>query len=158
MLIRQLTYLAALARERHFGRAARACHVSQPTLSSGIRRLEAELGVQIVQRSQRFEGFTYEGERVLGWAQRILADCEGLKDDLGSMRHGLSGRLRLGAIPTSLPAVPLLAAGAWAPEVVGACAGAGRVVVGVAPQAARVSEALPKRAAFRKARRECWDI
>jgi DNA-binding transcriptional LysR family regulator len=108
VLIQQLTYLAALARERHFGRAARACHVAQPTLSSGIRRLETELGVQIVQRSQRFEGFTNEGERVLSWAQRILADCEGLKDDLGSMRHGLSGRLRLGAIPTSLPAVSLL--------------------------------------------------
>jgi DNA-binding transcriptional LysR family regulator len=108
VLIQQLTYLAALARERHFGRAARSCHVAQPTLSAGIRRLEAELGVQIVQRSQRFEGFTYEGERVLVWAQRILADCEGLRDDLGSMRHGLSGRLRLGAIPTSLPAVPLL--------------------------------------------------
>ncbi|MEO9173917.1 MAG: LysR family transcriptional regulator [Gaiellales bacterium] len=110
MLIQQLTYLAALSRERHFGRAARACHVAQPTLSAGIRRLEAELGVQIVQRSQRFEGFTHEGERVLVWAQRILADCEGLHDDLGSMRHGLSGRLRLGAIPTSLPSVPLLTA------------------------------------------------
>ena len=108
MLIQQLTYLAALARERHFGRAARSCHVAQPTLSAGIRRLEAELGVQIVQRSQRFEGFTHEGELVLVWAQRILADCEGLRDDLGSMRHGLSGRLRLGAIPTSLPVVPLL--------------------------------------------------
>jgi DNA-binding transcriptional LysR family regulator len=108
VLIQQLTYLVALARERHFGRAARACSVAQPTLSSGIRRLESELGVQIVQRSQRFEGFTNEGERVLVWAQRILADCEGLADDLGSMRHGLSGRLRLGAIPTSLPAVSLL--------------------------------------------------
>jgi DNA-binding transcriptional LysR family regulator len=108
VLIQQLTYLAALARERHFGRAARACHVAQPTLSAGIRRLEQELGVPIVQRSQRFEGFTHEGERVLIWAQRILADCEGLRDDLGSLKHGLSGRLRVGAIPTSLPVVPLL--------------------------------------------------
>jgi DNA-binding transcriptional LysR family regulator len=108
VLIQQLSYLAALARERHFGRAARACSVAQPTLSAGIRRLEEELGVQIVQRGQRFEGFTPEGDRVLVWAQRILADCEGLHADLGSMREGLSGRLRIGAIPTSLPAVPLL--------------------------------------------------
>ena len=108
MLIQQLSYLAALSRERHFGRAARACSVAQPTLSAGIRRLEQELGVQIVQRGQRFEGFTPEGDRVLVWAQRILADCEGLQADLGSMREGLSGRLRIGAIPTSLPAVPLL--------------------------------------------------
>jgi len=108
MLIQQLTYLAALARERHFGRAAAACHVTQPTLSSGIRRLEGELGVQIVQRTQRFEGLTPEGERVLKWSKRILADAQALKDDLGSMRQGLRGRLRLGAIPTSLPSISAL--------------------------------------------------
>ena len=108
MQLQHLTYLAALARERHFGRAAAACFVTQPTLSSGIRRLEDELGVQIVQRGRRYDGLTPEGERVLRWAQRILADCEALHDDLGSMRHGLSGRLRLGAIPTSLPAISAL--------------------------------------------------
>ena len=58
----------ALARERHFGRAAAACHVSQPTLSAGIRRLEDELGFPIVRRIQRYEGLTPEGERVLDWA------------------------------------------------------------------------------------------
>jgi DNA-binding transcriptional LysR family regulator len=108
MLIQQLRYLAALAREGHFGRAARSCHVAQPTLSTGIRRLEDELGVPIVQRGQRYEGLTVEGERVLLWAQRILADVEGLRDDLASLHHGLTGHLRLGAIPTSLPAVPVL--------------------------------------------------
>jgi len=56
MLLRQLEYLCALAREGHFGRAAAACHVSQPALSAGIRKLEAELRLQIVQRGQRFEG------------------------------------------------------------------------------------------------------
>jgi len=73
MFIRQLEYLATLAREKHFARAAEACHVSQPALSSGIRSLEKELGVMIVQRGRRFLGFTDEGERVLAWAQQTLA-------------------------------------------------------------------------------------
>jgi DNA-binding transcriptional LysR family regulator len=108
MLIRQLEYLAALARERHFGRAAAACEVSQPTLSAGLRRLETELGVPLVRRARRFEGLTPEGERVLAWAHRILADRDGLEGELGAMRRGLTGRLRLGAIPTSLSSVSLL--------------------------------------------------
>ncbi len=108
MDLRHLTYLVALVREEHFGRAARACHVSQPTLSSGIRRLESEVGFPIVRRSQRYEGLTPEGERVLEWARRILADVDGLDDELGAMRGGLSGRLRIGAIPTSLPSLSLL--------------------------------------------------
>lgn len=106
--LRHLTYLVTLVREQHFGRAARACHVSQPTLSSGIRRLESEVGFPIVRRSQRYEGLTPEGERVLEWARRILADVDGLEDELGAMRGGLSGRLRIGAIPTSLPCLSLL--------------------------------------------------
>jgi DNA-binding transcriptional LysR family regulator len=85
VLLRQLEYLSALARERHFARAAAACHVSQPALSAGIRRLEAELGVQVVRRGRRFDGFTPEGERV-----------------------GLTGQLRVGAIPTALPVSSLL--------------------------------------------------
>ena len=76
-MIQHLAYLAALAREGHFGRAAASCHVSQPTLSAGIRRLEAEFGVSLVQRGQRFEGLTPEGERVLVWAHQILADVDG---------------------------------------------------------------------------------
>ena len=108
MIVRQLHYLTTLTRERHFGRAAAACHVSQPTLSAGIRRLEEELGFPIVRRSQRYEGLTPEGERVLEWALRILADVDGLYDEVGAMRHGLSGQLRIGAIPTSLSSVSLL--------------------------------------------------
>lgn len=107
-MLRQLEYLSALARERHFGRAAEACHVSQPALSAGIRRLEAELGVQIVQRGQRFEGFTPEGALVLQWGQRILAERESLDQTLLSMRSGLSGVLRVGAIPTALSITSLL--------------------------------------------------
>ncbi|MFC7221221.1 LysR family transcriptional regulator [Streptomyces polyrhachis] len=108
MLLRQLEYLNALSREGHFARAAGACHVSQPALSAGIRKLESELGVQIVQRGQRFEGFTPEGAQVLKWAQRMLAEQEQLRQSLESMRGGLSGVLRIGAIPTALTVASLL--------------------------------------------------
>lgn len=108
MVLQHLTYLSALARERHFGRAAEACHVSQATLSAAIRRLEDEFGVPLVHRGHRFQGLTPEGERAVEWARRILADCDGMRADLALTRGGLGGRLRLGAIPTSLPTVPLL--------------------------------------------------
>ncbi|GAA3575166.1 LysR family transcriptional regulator [Nonomuraea rosea] len=108
MLLRQLEYLVALARERHFARAAAACHVSQPSLSAAIRKLERELDVPLVRRGQRFAGLTPEGERVVLWAHRILADADALRQDLSRMREGLSGRLRMGAIPTALTAASLL--------------------------------------------------
>jgi len=108
MLLRQLEYLSALAREGHFGRAAQSCHVSQPALSAAIRKLEAELDVQIVQRGQRFEGFTPEGKQVLRWAHRILAEQDAMRHELSSMRGGLSGVLRIGAIPTAITLASLL--------------------------------------------------
>ena len=108
MVIRHLQYLTALARERHFARAAAMCNVTQPTLSAGIKQLEESLGVLIVERGQRFFGLTAEGERVLAWAQRVLIDYTGLQQELSEMREGLVGRLRIGAIPVTLPIVPLL--------------------------------------------------
>ncbi len=108
MFVRQLTYLVTLAQQRHFARAAQACHVSQPALSAAIQHLEDELGVSIVQRGQHFEGFTSEGERLLDWARRILADWEGLRQEATLSRNQLTGMLFLGAIPTTLPVVPLL--------------------------------------------------
>jgi DNA-binding transcriptional LysR family regulator len=110
VLLRQLEYLSALARERHFARAAAACHVSQPALSAAIRRLESDLGVQIVRRERRFGGFTPEGERVVVWAHRMLADQDAMRQDLDRMAGGLTGKLRIGAIPTALTAAPLLTA------------------------------------------------
>ena len=65
VLLRQLEYVAALARERHFARAAKACFVSQPALSAGIRKLEIELDVTIVQRGRRFRGVTPKGQLVV---------------------------------------------------------------------------------------------
>ena len=108
MLLRQLEYLVALARERHFSRAADACFVSQPSLSAAIRKLEHELDVPIVRRGRRYEGLTPEGERVLAWAHRILAERDALEQELSAMRGGLTGTLRLGAIPTALTAASLL--------------------------------------------------
>lgn len=106
--MRQLEYLAALARELHFGRAAKACFVSQPALSSGIQRLEAELGVTIVQRGQRFEGFTHEGRTVVSWANRILAERDALHGDLDRIRGGLRTTLRIGVIPSAVPVSPMV--------------------------------------------------
>ncbi|WP_369031839.1 LysR family transcriptional regulator [Streptomyces adonidis] len=108
MLLRQLEYLVALARERHFARAAAACFVSQPSLSAAIRRLERELDVPIVRRGRRYEGLTPEGEVVLAWAHRILAEQDALRQELAAMRGGLTGTLRLGVVPTALPAASLL--------------------------------------------------
>jgi DNA-binding transcriptional LysR family regulator len=103
MFIRQLEYLATLAREKHFARAAEACHVSQPALSSGIRSLEKELGVVIVQRGRRFVGFTSEGERVLAWAQQTLASLTNMREDATADKSSMAGLLRLGSIPTTMP-------------------------------------------------------
>ena len=92
-----------MRREQHFGRAAEACGVTQPTLSAGLKSLEDTLGVLIVQRSSRFQGFTPEGERVLGWARRIVGDAKAMRQDLDALKHGLQGHLRLAVIPTALP-------------------------------------------------------
>jgi DNA-binding transcriptional LysR family regulator len=108
MLLSQLKYLVALAKERHFARAAQSCFVSQPALSAAIRKLETEFRVPIVKRSNRFIGFTPEGERIVRWAQRVLADHDALVDDVKAMREGLSGSLRVGAMPTTLSSISLV--------------------------------------------------
>lgn len=108
MLLRQLEYLVALARERHFARAAAACFVSQPSLSAGIRKLESDLNVPVVQHGARFEGLTPEGERVLHRARRILHERDALHQELSEMRGQLTGTLQLGAIPTAMTVASLL--------------------------------------------------
>jgi DNA-binding transcriptional LysR family regulator len=109
MLLRQLEYLLALARERHFGRAADQCGVSQPALSNSIRQLEAELGIPIIHRGQRFVGLTPEGQKILAWAAQVVHHVEGIRQEAASAREALSGTLRIGAIPTTIPILPLLA-------------------------------------------------
>jgi DNA-binding transcriptional LysR family regulator len=107
-VIDKLEYLMALAREQHFGRAADACGVTQPTLSAGIKQLEAVLGVMLVQRASRFIGLTAEGERTLDWARRIVGDARAMRQEIKTLKHGLSGRLRIAAIPTALAMVATL--------------------------------------------------
>lgn len=108
MIVRRLLYLSALAEEKHFGRAAEKCNVSQPTLSSAIRQLEEELGIPIVHRGHRFSGFTQEGMRVLEHANRVLAENDKLKEELSLMREGLAGKLRIGVVPSVLPIAALV--------------------------------------------------
>jgi DNA-binding transcriptional LysR family regulator len=104
-LIDKLEYVLALAREKHFGRAAETCAVTQPTLSAGIKQLEEQMGVLLVNRGSRFQGFTPEGERVLEWARRIVGDTQAMHEEINTLRRGLAGRLRIAAIPTALAMV-----------------------------------------------------
>ena len=107
-MIEKLEFMIALARERHFGHAAEACGVSQPTLSAGIKQLEDSFGVLLVQRGSRFQGFTPEGERVLDWARRIVGDTRAMRQEIDALRHGLTGSIRIAAIPTALAMVAIL--------------------------------------------------
>lgn len=109
MFLRQFQYLIALEQEGHFGRAAKRCFVSQPSLSSAIKKLEEELGVPIILRDQKFQGFTNEGQRVVEWAKRLLSDRSAMLEELAIMKKNLHGRLRIGAIPTSSPMMPIVA-------------------------------------------------
>ena len=109
-LLDAMRYLAALEQHRHFGRAAQACHITQPALSNALRSLESSLGVPIVRRGRQFEGLTPEGERVLASARRMLHEQERLTQDLASLIGRPRGRLQIGAVPTALPLRPRSAA------------------------------------------------
>ena len=102
-MIEKLEFLIALAREQHFGRAAEACGVTQPTFSSGIKQLEATLGVLLVNRGSRFHSFTPEGLSALDWARRIAGDARAMREELRAPKQGLSGHVRIAAVPTALP-------------------------------------------------------
>lgn len=107
-MIDKLELLLALAKERHFGRAAEACGVTQPTMSTSLKQLEEILGVMLVQRGSRFVGFTPEGERALDWARRIVGDVRGMRQEIDSLKDGLTGEIRIAAIPTVLGMVASL--------------------------------------------------
>ncbi len=101
-MIPKLEMLLALAKERHFGRAAQSIGITQPSLSAGIRQLEEQLGVKLVQRGSRFGGMTPEGQRTLEWARKIVGDSRKLRDEMRASHAGLSGHLRLAVVPTAL--------------------------------------------------------
>jgi LysR family hydrogen peroxide-inducible transcriptional activator len=103
MTLTELRYLVAVADLRHFGRAAERCNITQPTLSSQLRKLEEELGVTLVERTTRFVTITPVGERIVAHARRILAEADQISE-LARQRHGtLTSVLRLGIIPTVSP-------------------------------------------------------
>ncbi|MEJ6478472.1 MAG: DNA-binding transcriptional LysR family regulator [Paracoccaceae bacterium] len=110
-MIDKLEMFIALAREEHFGRAAQAVGVTQPTLSAAIKQLEDRLGVMLVWRGSRFQGLTPEGQRVLEWARQIVGDARTMREEMRAARRGLSGNLRLAVIPTALTVVSDLTAG-----------------------------------------------
>jgi len=103
MTLTEFRYIVALARERHFGRAAEACFVSQPTLSVGIRKLEEELGIAIFERSANDVSVTPVGEQIVEQASRVLEETAAIKMLAQQGKDPLSGPLRLGAIYTIGP-------------------------------------------------------
>lgn len=103
MTLQELRYLVAVAEHRHFGRAAEACNVSQPTLSSQIRKLEIELGVTLLERTNKRVDITPVGSQILSHAQRALSETGQMESVARAARDPLVGPLRLGVIPTLAP-------------------------------------------------------
>ena len=101
-MLDKLEMFIAVVKERHFGRAAESLGVTQPTLSTGIRQLEDQLGVQLIFRGSRYGGLTPEGQSALVWARQIVGDARQLKEEMRFARHGLAGQLRIAVIPTAL--------------------------------------------------------
>ena len=103
MNLQDLRYLVAVAEQRHFGRAAEVCNVSQPTLSSQIRKLEDELGVTLLERTNKRVELTPVGSRILAHAQRALQEAGQMEAVARAARDPLVGPLKLGIIPTLAP-------------------------------------------------------
>ncbi len=101
--IRNLKLLVSLSRHKHFSRAAEDCGISQPAYTARIRSIEEEFGLPLVRRGNKFMGFTREGEVMLRWARKILADVEGMRQEIDALNSNLKGKLVVGTIPTALP-------------------------------------------------------
>ena len=109
-LLPSLRYLVALNEHRHFGRAAQACHITQPALSNALRALEEEFAAVIVKRERNYVGFTPEGEIILASAQRMLHEHALLQESLKGDALAPHGPLRIGAVPTAMPVAARFAA------------------------------------------------
>lgn len=103
MTLNELRYIVAVARERHFGRAAEACHISQPTLSVAVRKLEEDLGVALFERGSGEVAITPVGRRIVAQAQRVLEETAQIRQLASQGQDELTGVLRLGAIYTIGP-------------------------------------------------------
>ncbi|AYC34857.1 hydrogen peroxide-inducible genes activator [Pseudomonas cavernae] len=103
MTLTELRYIVTLAQEQHFGRAAERCHVSQPTLSVGVKKLEDELGVLIFERSKSAVRMTPVGETIITQAQKVLEQAQGIRELAQAGKNQLAAPLRVGAIYTVGP-------------------------------------------------------
>src|ERR1700756_4356933 len=103
MTLRELRYLVALADRAHFGRAAEDCHVSQPTMSTQIRKLEEYLGATLIERNAKSISLTPVGQAVVEQARHIVEQVDALLASARAPRTPLSGPLNLGVIPTLAP-------------------------------------------------------
>ncbi len=108
-LLEALRYLDALEQQRHFGRAAQVCGITQPALSNAIRALEAEFGLTIVRRGRQYEGLSPAGELALAHGRRMLREAEALQQALASAAGAPRGRLQIGVVPTAVPIAALFA-------------------------------------------------
>jgi DNA-binding transcriptional LysR family regulator len=109
-MLQKLEFMIALAREKHFGKAAASCGVAQPTFSLGIQGLEEMLNVPLVKRSSRFQGFTPQGDLVLVWARRLVGDAHAMRQELFGLQKGVGSLIRIAALPTTMPIVASLTA------------------------------------------------
>ena len=109
-LLPSLRYLVALSEHRHFGRAAQACHITQPALSNALRALEEEFEAIIVKRERNYVGFTPEGEIILASAQRMLHEHALLQESLKGDALAPHGPLHIGVVPTAVPVAARFAA------------------------------------------------
>lgn len=100
--LKDMKFLTALAQRKHFARAAEDCGVSQPAFSMRIRKIEEEVGVSIVRRGSRFEGFTVEGQIILRHAHKIMDDLKSMEQDVKSAQGEISGTVSVGVIPTAV--------------------------------------------------------
>ena len=106
--LKDLQCLNALARHKHFARAANECGVSQPAFSMRIRKIEERLGASIVKRGNRFQGLTQEGEAIVRHARKIMDDVKLLEQEVRSAKGEITGALTVGVIPTALGFAGLL--------------------------------------------------
>ena len=100
MNIRDLKYFLAVAELEHFGQAAEQCHVSQPTLSGQIKKLEEQLGITLFERTNRRVMLTESGSHIATYARRILREVDAIHEIAESSRDPMAGKFRLGAFPT----------------------------------------------------------
>ena len=101
--LRDLELLVSLSRHKNFSLAASDCNISQPAFSTRIRKMEERIKLPLVRRGNSFRGFTPEGDVVLKWARKLLADAEGLRQEIYALKGRLDGKLTLGVIPTAMP-------------------------------------------------------